>query len=134
MRIKILGLDLKARGLLVLKLSADPSEEWCRFFGERWASPTNTARSGTFRKSVFVDWEHLAPGPGPLFKTDVDDFERNYKSVVEAAVEHANNEMRRFEDKQVAKASAAADTEERDREELERERQKARAVKFEKRS
>ena len=132
MRIKILGLDLKERGLLVVKLSADPSERWCRFFAERWASPTNF--SGTFRKAVLVGWEHLAPGPGPLFQTDVDDFKRNYQSVVEAATEHANNQMGRFEDEQVTKARDHAETEERDREELERERQKARAVKFEKRS
>jgi hypothetical protein len=32
MRIKIVGLDVNDRGVLVLKLSANPPEKWRRFF------------------------------------------------------------------------------------------------------
>ncbi len=125
MRIKIVGLDVNDRRVLVLKLSANPPEKWRTFFKERWVSPTNF--SGTFRPAVLVGWEDPI---GPLFKTTPEDFETTYKSVVIAAVNYANDEVKRSEAAQVTKARADVEKEESNREDLERERQKARAIKF----
>jgi len=128
--IKILGADVTARGLLIVTLSAKPSPEWRRFFEQRWKNPA--PRSSAFDPSIFDGWEDglLSGGPGPVFKKKVEEFDRNYKSIVIAAVEHANREMKRFEDEQLEAAKADAAKEQSDAEELERERQKARAIKF----
>ena len=125
MRIKIVGLDVNDRRVLVLKLSANPPEKWRTFFKERWVSPTNF--SGTFRPAVLVGWEDPI---GPLFKTTAEDFASTYKSVVIAAVNYANDEVKRSDAAQVTKARADVEKEESAREDLERERQKARAIKF----
>jgi hypothetical protein len=71
------------------------------------ASPTNF--TGTFRPAVLVGWEDLL---GPLFKTTPEDFDTTYKSVVIAAVDYANDEVKRSEAAQVTKARADVEKEE----------------------
>jgi hypothetical protein len=118
------GLDVDGVGRLIVRLSDEPSQEWCTFFDEYWASPS-TDRSST-RRSVFQGWERS----GPVFTTTVDDFVKNHRAVVKAAADHANSQMQGLAADRLAEATAAADAKTKGRIDLERERQKARLVTF----
>jgi hypothetical protein len=114
-------------GYVVVKLSEEPPQRWCEFFSGYLANPASM--SGTYRKSVFQDWDRSVPGP--IFKADVDDYKNNYHAVVLEAAKHANQQMQRYEDELASRAEAKSDAEQKHSQELEREREKASQVTFE---